>query len=352
MRLFLAFSPLQVLLSYALAAQGQKGAGDLLILGSGSSRIKAVVEVLSEVFPKVAFRVCPLETTEKQSNLRGLMIKKRNLKKLQETVEALQESIEDFYYSAEWNVYTTWLSHLFKMKKAPPRFHLLDDGIGVYSSPQLRTKRPLEKVLDRLIYGPWHKNCAKVGTLNEGALLELLFPELLASFYPGSFLRKIDPQPLKAALDFSALPESTAAQLEGLEPEVLIALDSLNFHPLPAYGAAVRSRIDRALKRGQRVALKLHPSDVGAPGALEQIDPTGQAAVLPAFLPIEIYYLYFQRSLKEVLGGLSSSLMTARWLLPSVAVTVLCGQEEYETNPEMAGRCQVFQELAVAMKFF
>ncbi len=327
MQLFLVFTPLHALLAYALAATSpHRGAGDLLILGGSVATSKAVTEVFSKVFPGISFRVLALESTAEKSNLRRSLIKKRNLKKLQETVEPLVDSVEDFYYVGEWHLYTTWLSHLFRTKANPPGFHLLDDGIGIYSSQELRGKGFLDRVLDRLIYGFWHVNCRRVGSLNEGASLELLFPELLAPFYPEDLLNKIDPQPLRASLDFSGLPQETAAGLDGLAPELLIALDGLGFRPLSSYGDAVRRRVALALEAGKRVAVKLHPGDVGVSGILDQVDPAGQVAALPAFLPIEFYYLYFQRSLKEVLGGLSSSLMTARWLLPELRVGALCSR--------------------------
>ena len=344
--LFLVYSTYHILLSYAIALEN-KSDKNILIVCEDTEEIKKFVDLLQQIFPSQNIQIRYLASTRKMNNIKAYFVKKRNLKRIGEIVKACGE-VDKFFYSCEWKVYTTYASYLLRQQVVKPSCFYIDDGAATYMqrAQKLKTKNFIEKLGDTIAYGAWHHSFERQGELNQNTTICSIFPELLPSFYDGQGKFQVSVAPLFASMDKKKFQNLLAEIFQGNAPDVLIALDDAT-RCTEGYLSSIKQAIGGVVGEDCRVAIKRHPVDVGNTNLTEKLELFGDFDDLPIHLPIELYYLYFSESLKVVVGGFSTAIITARWLVPQAKVVCTFDARSLETVENSQLLLEVFKSLGV-----
>lgn len=349
-KVFLPFSTYHILLSYAIASDDTDNI-HIMIVGDSSPRMKEMIYIFEKIFPKVFSHVYFLESTYKLTNLKAHLLKKKNIQTINEIINSLGE-ISDFYYSCEWNVYTTFTSHLLKTSELTcPKYHFIEDGIATYVETSLKTKCLPERIADYIFYGHWHRSCRIHGGLNQDAVVNAIFPDLLPYTYNSHLKEKINYENLLSNLKLDLLPDNIKPVINNIPKiNLLIALDSIGSYQMSTYSLLIKKNIHSALQSGLTVAIKRHPADTDNPDVLKIFDLPNEVIDLPSYLPVEFYYLYFHNSLQKIIGGLSTSMMTAQWLIPQAHVISTFYRSEINKTPNAAAIFDIFKKIGIAVE--
>lgn len=339
MRLFIPITTYHAFLSFALAAEGD---GENVLICNGDPHVVTTLETFAKVFPDVRFRVVVLESTYRVGNFCVYPIRKRNLKVIREVVET-SDGISDIYYFAEHHVYTTYAFHVVRELFPAAKSHFSEDGVVTYLRTALRPKSAVERAMDSLFYGRWHVSLRVPGSLDPNAQVDVLYPDLLPKVYDSHAVRRVSASALRAkfrADGLSGLVDVDA--LAGVSS--LVALDRSGTDYFDAYLDAVRSVVS-----GTHSGLKRHPGDFHNEALGEQLKSI-EGVELPASLPIEVYYILFGERLKRVIGGLGTSTLTAKWLLPDVEATVVVPGSAVRDLPDWEPTRELFARAGVGIR--
>ena len=348
-KLFLPFSTYHILLSYAIAAENYDE-DNIMILGDSSLRMQSTIEIFQAIFPNIFCNIIYLTPTSKVNNLKAYILKKKNIHVLGDYINPIKNNITDFYYACEWNVYTTYISNYLKRSQHNHlTYHFIEDGIATYVEANLKTKSLLEQVVDYVLYGRWHTSCSIHGGLNNNATVNAIFPNLLPSTYSIRTKEEIKYKSLISRLRLDSLPGNFA---NSLIPNVnlLIALDSVGSYSMTTYATLIRTHILKPLQSGLTVAIKRHPADSENTALFDTLSLPKEVIDLPAFLPIEFYYLFFYSSLQEIIGGLSTAIMTARWLIPHADVMSTFSKSEINITPNVPQIFNIFNKIGISVE--
>lgn len=320
---YIPYTPYNVLLSLAVAAS-HPGDDNFMILAGKDRNFLEGSASLMEIFHSVGMRAFTFESSWDDSNIKNFFIKKRNLKTLERELEALP-SIDRLYYIREWNVYTTCAVHKARELNKDVEFYFLEDGIYTYVEEEKKLKNPIERLADRLAYGPWHVNIAVPGALCPDASVCAMFPDILPDIYKKRKLERIDLGPLLRSADEEVLARVT--ETHGTDGVDTIAALS------DSGGAEYKSVIASFLRRNDSgssvVAVKRHPND---DGRITFIPPDVNAVELAPRVPVELFYFRYHKTLKRIVGGLSTALLTARRMLPDAEIESIVSKKYLECD--------------------
>lgn len=338
--LYLVYSPYHMLLCFAIAASQKKAHNVLFVAGSYFSMANTY-ETFRQIFPNVQFQVEIINKPNQHGNFFRFLHNKLLFKRLKLLIDELGV-VDNFYYSCEWNVRTTYLSHVLKLAGNNTKFNFLEDGIATYVEDKLKTKRLCEKISDRIVYGSWHKSCPVQGGLNEGACIQAIRPDLLPGIYADRECLKICCDNLLQEADLHHLPQDIQKMADSQKISVLIALDSIDSSTSGSYLDLIRDLISSMVSKGETVAVKRHPADLDNKKLAEKIPFSGNVIELPAHLPVEVYYFAFEKSLKMIIGSLGTSIFSAKWLLPQTEVLSIYSEALMKKNPDAENYIRVF----------
>ena len=328
--LFLPYTQYHMLLNYAIAAQNETDR-NIMVLGSNSDSMHKCNEILSRLFPNINFCTHTLIPTDKVNNLQMIPIKKRNMCTIKDILYASSQ-ISRLYYSCERQLYTSYLIHL--LKDNGTEFHFVEDGIITYTEKEwIAKKNFFEKLGDRIIYGAWHDSGDIQGQLaggTNGEFAEALEPGYLPDNFTAMKKNKIDSKAFLKKLKPENIPNEFK-KITDKNINLFIALDS-NTYCNDEYISLMRTYIAKAVSEGWTVAVKKHPDDVNNKELFDKLNVEGKVIDLPAYLPIEIYYLLFNKTLKYVIGSLSTAMITVKWLLPEVEAVSVCNKAMLATR--------------------
>ena len=348
-KLFLPFSTYHILLAYAIASENDDE-DNIMIVGDSSLRMQHTIEILQTIFPDIFCNILYLTPTSKVNNLKAYVLKRQNIHALEEYINPIKDNITDFYYACEWNVYTTYISNY--LKRSPYNsivYHFIEDGIATYVETHLKAKGFLEQIADYIIYGRWHTSCTVQGGLNDGATINAIFPHLLPPSYNMKKKEEIKYKSLISRLRLDLLSNNFSNALNN-NVNVLIALDSIGSYSMTAYATLIRDHILNALQSGLTVAIKRHPADTENTALFEILGLPKEVIDLPAFLPVEFYYLFFYSSLHKIIGGLSTAIMTARWLVPHANVVSTFYKAEINNTPNAPQIFNIFNKIGISVE--
>lgn len=181
----------------------------------------------------------------------------------------------------------------------------------------------LETAKMKLFYGPWRTNVSEHGTSKWIDEVRASFPEHVR---PELRERATVPLPRREVLSladrswFRRYVEESGAddELDAIDGMIFVAL-SEDVSPDGEYAETVRSLVETFADRGHRVGIKYHPRETSPFLNLDGSD----AVVLPQSIPAEVLYVADPDAIRFVVGNVSTSLLTARWLLDDVPVISL-----------------------------
>ena len=336
--LHLASTPM-IALACAAAARAHSGRARLLLLGDfeHAGRLAAllrawrdnpfeVIECLPGRFDEHA-RGAPDRARGVAQFFRRIAIKRALRRETLALIAVHDAELEParVWVGNDRKVETQYALHLATARTAGTPGEYLDDGLYTYLGDvrQRPATRLFDAIVKRLTYGRWWQRGRHVGTTSWIARVWLAFPHAAPPIYARDRVRQL-PQAWflgRAWLRMVVLSarESGLARRELADcSEVWVLPHSNLLRASPGLLDALRIRLRAAADRGQRIAIKYHPRDVGS-------DPFGLAAeggplVLPALLPMELLLPLLPRG-AVVEGEASTALLAARWLRPDLKVS-------------------------------
>ena len=344
---FLAYTTYHILLSYAIALE-KKHDDNMLVICEDTNNVKMFVDTLQQIYSSANIKVHYLTATRNRNNIAAYLIKKNNLKRLRQLIQS-DSDIDSFFYTCEWKVYTTYASYLLNQQKKEPTFFYIDDGAGTYMQQEkkLVTKSFIEKLGDKIAYGSWHRPFERQGSLNQNSILCSIFPEFLPNFYSSQNKLQISATSLSTEIDRTKFKKIFSGLFNDDIPDVLIALDDAS-RCTESYLSSIKLAIGKATKNANcKIAIKRHPADADNNSLLKRLQMLGNFEDLPIYIPIELYYLYFGESLKVIVGGFSTAILTACWLVPHAKVISTFDSQSLESIGNSRLLLKVFKSLDV-----
>lgn len=345
LNLYIPYTRYHILLSLAIArSSSDKSLKHRIIL------VSPALQQLCSVFRLHNVTMTSLEYDDRRNNLHTFCVKKHNLRLLANEIKNMG-SINSFYYCCEWHVYTTYLADLIRKMHTETHFCLIEDGVSTYAEPARKKKNILERVGNYIIYGPWHKDFYLPGTMASQCEIYALLPELLGTNLANHVKHKINLNVLLDSVDDSALSAIVDQKNNDydLNVEALIALD---YNSRYTDGENYRHTISQLLydmsHRFGSVAIKRHPADNKQVNFIP--DNVYNVFELDAGLPIEFYYLKFRKTLRLVVGGLSTSLLTAHCMLPKADVLSMISQQNIQSEQQAPMIIELFKKLDIGIE--
>ena len=323
--IFIPYTAYNTLLAFALSAEHPEEENIFIFSGPMMDAGLATIENLRKLAPPVRVRVLQIPYEDCHNNLSRFFAKKRELKILRSMCRQFSD-VSRIYYFEEWYIITHLCLSLAEKLFPDVQLYQVEDGIETYVKLKHKVKNIFECTADNIFYGSWHSDVKVPGTLRKRAAICALFPELLPNIFDGKDKIVIKSEILKRQIEKHRDSFIEALHLPALTGtgNTLITVDDEKYVDSPAYKAIVASHITAAQASNSRVAVKMHPGDrrthdFGVGG--------GDLVVLPPRLPVEIYYLLYSGVFSTIVGGLSTCLLTARWLLPEASISSVFPEE-------------------------
>jgi len=203
----------------------------------------------------------------------------------------------------------------------------VEDGLNIYSlniySPFRFKSNLIVKVGGKILFTPRWEDIKVFGTSRLIDEVRSIFPEFVRPEVSKTSIFSIERDPLLKLREeesfFIELMESRGVKFKELQAKNVIFLIS---HPeqikdTEKYNIVANNLIEKLTKMGLGIGIKYHPrSPLTHSFEFKNIE---EITILPPFLPVELFYLVIKK-LKFVIGPISTSLVTAKWLLNNVEV--------------------------------
>lgn len=227
----------------------------------------------------------------------------------------------DLKYQSQYSIAT-----LARMQPGSRRIYV-EDGTADYCGIHTREKGSLRRLRDRTFYRDWWRELQAFGTHPLLDEYRFLFPEL-SNLYEAA-----DERP-KRGISNKGIPrlafEEEARRCFGpIDAEAISSRESMILFPdapgfarsQPGYYGMLTQACERALSGGMNVLFK-GKNRSNYPKTGFEADP--HFFDIPADIPSELALLWFREGIRKIVGGKSSALMTARWLVPEISCFSIC----------------------------
>lgn len=344
--LYIPYTPYHILNSFAIAASRPEEENYLIFAGSNRESL----DLMLKVFPSVGIKIFPLQQTDNMSNIGKFMVKRRNIRMVRDLFAKLPE-VDNVFFFCGYRVVTSFAAHLAIRRNRNTKFFLVEDGVETYVSAQHSRKKWYEKTVDRLFYGNWHKDAGGQGDFMNFEGVYALFPEKLLAMFDDKMKYAVPREHIFSLFSRDAFSAVVPVSEKGSrEITTLVAIDRAGYTESKPYRKMIAAYIGNAESNAELAALKLHPSD------RRRIEFLGKnktaVSVLPSRLPIELFYLLYQDTLRFVVGGLTSSLLTAKWLLPHIDVVSIFPEDLVATRSHAQEILRLFQDCGIHVRRF
>jgi hypothetical protein len=223
----------------------------------------------------------------------------------------------------------------------------LDDGAGSYISfDKFRLKKSiLDKYIDtpfkKIVYGSWFERPEWIGGSTWVDKLYLTLPQLVPSVLSEKSIVPVMPsfyKVNKAEDKMLELSERLGGRLDdiGIMDATLLVLPPKSIME-GLYGSLseLRSLILGLSNKSRKLFVKYHPRDVDDP-----LDIKDKVTLLPAAIPLEIFFSIYD--FKEIIGDVSTALLSAKWLKPHSNVKFIDTKSEFTESMK-----SIFKELKI-----
>jgi len=199
----------------------------------------------------------------------------------------------------------------------------VEDGAGAYSSYRLEKQSLTDVLLRKLFYGPWWVDVNILGTSRWIDEIKVIFPQIVR---PELRLKPVTSIPKHGLLELrnQEWPYEYLKTL-GVEITKLHNLDAILVvahtefaNKIIGYKEVINDILHMAKSQNLRLGVKYHPRDP-QDDFLSVRNDEG-ISVLPKSLPMELVYILASEKIKFIIGDISTSLLTAKWLLENVMV--------------------------------
>lgn len=343
---FIAFTPYHILLSCGIALDQSDLADNCLFIVSDFSDVEPLIHSLEGWnYSPFAQIECLPGIYGQDRKYRRRFISRKNLTTITEFINKHQ--VSRIYVFHDGRAEAQAALHFAKKDNRDAVGTYVEDGAGAYSS-HVPTKRPLHTLLlGKLFYGPWWEGVDVLGTSRWIDEVKAIFPRLVR---PELRLKHVTSIPRHALLElrnqewpykYLEALGMQIAELEHLEA-VLVVAHSEFAARISGYKQAIEDFLAIAKSQALRLAIKYHPREP-LTNFLSVAEAEG-ISILPQSVPIELVYIIASEKIRFVIGDISTSLLTAKWLLSNVTVVSiapLLGQSD--SQPLI----KVFRELDI-----
>lgn len=225
-----------------------------------------------------------------------------------------------------------------------PRGVYLDDGTFTYVGRKTKGVQDswIDNNIKKLFYGSWWQQPKTVGSSEWIDDAYVAFPDMVCKPLEPKSLHKIDAswfesppvQSLSGALlKAFAIDDQLLRQLD-----VVITLPHASLvSDESGYASTMKQVVDGLVNRGKRVGIKYHPRQSGD-------DPLGLAekpgvVLLPAVLAFEVLLPGLGNTV--IVGDVSTTLLSSRWLRPSLRVVAIASGSHQEQFVDLFERLDI-----------
>jgi hypothetical protein len=344
--IFIAFTPYHVLLSYAIALNEANSGENHLFLISDFSYVEPLIHSLK------GWSRCPFAQIECLPGVYSQESMSRRRFTVRENIAPIMQSVREngvrrVYVFHDGRAEAQTALHFAKKGNKGTVGVYVEDGAGAYSSYG-STKRSLHKLLlGKLFYGSWWEDVSVLGTSRWIDEVKAIFPQLVRPDLRMKHVTSISRHALLELrnqdwpYEYLKTLGVRIAELNDLDA-ILIVAHSEFASQIPGYKQVIKDVLTAAKDQGLRVAIKYHPRE--PLGDFLSVGNADGVVILPQSLSIELVYILTPKQVRFVVGDISTSLLTAKWLLDNatvISIAPLLGQSD--SQPLI----KVFRELDI-----
>jgi hypothetical protein len=315
--IFLAFTPYHVLLSYSIALAHHQSEDNIFFIISDFAEsiklAKAIEESRNSSFKKVYVLA---GSYGKNNKILKWIITRNNILTLKHFIKNFQ--IKNIYSCQDQKAEGQALFYFAKKRNKATQCFYIEDGSGVYSEEVSKRKNFFKFILAKLFYGSWWRDKEVLGSSQWIDKLIAIFPQFVRDELKDKDIipiKKEDILRLKKEEPFLNYLRLLNINLHKLQQiDILLLINHSNSAKrYPKYKGVIEKFFKIIKTQKLRLAVKYHPRE-----PLEDflsVSNREKITVLPREFPIELFYIIKPASLKFVIGGISTSLLTAKWLM-------------------------------------
>jgi len=321
--LFIAHTPYNVLLSCGIALEQEGSIENHLIVTRNFSGVGALLYSLKrwELSPFARIEGLPI-TYGRNGRFKKRFTIRKNIKMIARYV--CRHSFGRVYVFNDMKPEAQAALHFAKKSNRNAVGVYVEDGTAAYHSYTVE-KRPLYIVLlKKLFWGFWWDEIRIHGTSRWIDEAKAIFPHLLRPEIRSKHVTDISKHSLMELknliwpYEYLSRVGVTIDELNNNADVILIVAHSKFANKHSKYKEIVKDILDIITGINLRVAVKYHPRE--SMGNFLSLTNTKEIMIIPQYLPVELIYILLSEKIKCVIGDVSTSLLTAKWLLDSATI--------------------------------
>jgi hypothetical protein len=322
---FAPLSSYNLFLSFAIASTETAGEENILLLPDYNEANEKSLAYLGKRIPVFSGVIRLVKGKRRETCLTRPFRKRQLFRAVDELFSHNRAGklfvFNDLKYQSQYAIAT-----LARMQPLSRRIYV-EDGTADYCGIRTREKGRLRRLRDRFFYKGWWRELLAFGTHPLLDEYRFLFPEF-------SNLHEAADERPKHGISNEGIPrlvcEEEARRCFGpIDAEAISGRESIILFPdapgfaraHPGYFDKLAQTCERAISEGMNVLFKgknrNNYPEMGFEGDPHFFD-------IPADIPSELALLWFREGIREIVGGKSSALMTARWLVPEIPCFSIC----------------------------
>jgi len=197
----------------------------------------------------------------------------------------------------------------------------VEDGINVYASYVLNKHSFISEIMAKVLLGSWWDNVTVLGSSKYVDEVRAVFPEFVRNELRSKHVIQISKKSFLSIKEFDFFDiylrscNTCASDFKGIDA-IFIVSHSSNIKNKRFYFENLKKAIDVVLSKRLRVAVKYHPREL----VDDVLSLSKEVLILPKFIPIEMIFMIIPDEIKVVVGDLTTSVLTAKWLLNNAKV--------------------------------
>lgn len=312
-QIYLAFTPYHVFLASMIALSRPECSHVLLVISDFYA-----LDIVSQLNNSPIFSECIALPGLYRQEKHLTAIRKNNIKLIDGILKRFAH-IDTLFLGTDTRIEAQATAYKAKQKYPDMTIAVIEDGGDFYSSPADSSKKSFWRILHKkIIFGKWYEDVKIAGLFSYTDDLHVIFPQLIR---PEIRHKKIVPIQGQAcfsqayqdfAYDYWRMFEDDYNKIHDADGLLLIAYSGFG-KKYSEYPVLIQNICKEAAKKNMQLAVKYHPRE-------KRNDYCNLASMphitqLSAQTPAEMIYASHPGNLKFVVGDVSSSLLTAKWLL-------------------------------------
>jgi len=316
--IFVTFTPYHVLLAYTIASTNKEK--NYLVVIDDAVNLKELSEAIKEEKNSPFKDVIFLPGIKKiKTPIQRYLIIKNNIKLLKKAIKNI--IIKRVYVCNDSRPESQLILSYGKRDNALGIY--IEDGSAAYYGLVLKRKK-IKTLLGKLIYGRWWENIEILGTSSYIDQIRAIFPEdirvelrkkkvKILGINKKQFLSLKDKS---FVTSFFKKININKKDISDIEVIIIISHSELVRQYLN-YKKVIIKMINQLKKNYKKISVKYHPREKND---FLNLAAFGNIKILPQGIPVELFFLIASNSLKLIVGDISTSLLTARWLFPHIKI--------------------------------